>query len=233
MYAPYIFAETPSYAALYKPPRLHSVPLKRDVASGGALLDWYAEVFPAIRKVKGRNPWEGGVVHRLDYETKGLVLAAKTQEFFDHILVQQENGLFVKGYRSVTTRVDGRARAGELPASVESAFRTFGPGRRMVKPVLEPFPRNKRVCLDQGRYYCTKIIEAEEQEDKTVCFRLQIKRGFRHQIRCHLAWIGFPIVHDELYGAPCLQGDLGLVAETLTFSDMDGKWIHYDISDMV
>ncbi|MDR1466311.1 MAG: RNA pseudouridine synthase [Treponema sp.] len=234
MYSPYIFAETPSYAALYKPPRMHSVPLKRDPASvhRRTLLDWYAGIFPEVREVKGRNPWEGGIVHRLDYETRGLVLAAKTQAFFNHILIQQEKGLFVKGYRSVTTKTV--EAAGGIPACVESAFRSYGPSGGMVKPILKPFPKNKEVCLDQGRYYCTRIVDAIEREDGTVCFRLQLKRGFRHQIRCHLAWIGFPIVHDMLYGAAYYrQGDLALSAEALTFLDVDGTRVHYTMDSIV
>jgi 23S rRNA pseudouridine1911/1915/1917 synthase len=201
------------------------------------LLDWYAEIFPGIREVKGKNPWEGGIVHRLDYETRGLVLAAKTQAFLDCILVQQEKGLFTKTYCSITKRVNGGAFIDKIPMSVESAFRPFGAGGRMVKPILKPFPKNKDVCLDRGRYYCTEIIESMEREDGTVCFRLQIKRGFRHQIRSHLAWLGFPIVHDTLYGAPYYSsdqsGDLALVAETLSFFDVDGAPIHITpVSDM-
>ncbi|MDR1216403.1 MAG: RNA pseudouridine synthase [Treponema sp.] len=229
MYTPYIVTETSSYAVLYKPPRLHSVPLKRNVASI-SLLDWYAEIFPKIREVKGKNPWEGGIVHRLDYETKGLVLAAKTQAFLHRILAQQEKGFFIKTYCAITKRVNGAALPGEFPVSVESAFRAVGPGGRVVKPILKPFPKNKDVCLDQGRYYCTEIIESMEREDGTVCFRLRIKRGFRHQIRSHLAWLGFPIMHDTLYGAPYYSsdqsGDLALTAEMLSFLDVHGEPIY-------
>ncbi|MDR0411345.1 MAG: RNA pseudouridine synthase [Treponema sp.] len=228
MASPYIFAETLSYAVLYKPPHLHSVPLKRDTAY--TLLDWYAETFPSIREVQGRNPWEGGIVHRLDYETKGLVLAAKTQAFLDHILVQQERGFFIKEYCSITKDTKGTS-IDKFPASVESAFSPFGPGRRMVKPVLKPFPKNKDICLDQGRYYCTKIIESVNRRDGTICFHLQIKRGFRHQIRCHLAWIGFPIVNDSLYGVPysVQRGELALTAEAFSFFEKDGTLIRHTI----
>jgi 23S rRNA pseudouridine1911/1915/1917 synthase len=36
-------------------------------------------------------------------------------------------------------------------------------------------------------------------------FGLRILRGFRHQIRCHLAWIGEPVLYDTLYGGPNFQ----------------------------
>jgi 23S rRNA pseudouridine1911/1915/1917 synthase len=52
------------------------------------------------------------------------------------------------------------------------------------------------------------------------CFRLEISRGFRHQIRCHLAWLGFPLLGDLLYGGP--PGDspgLALLAEEISFPD--------------
>jgi 23S rRNA pseudouridine1911/1915/1917 synthase len=40
-------------------------------------------------------------------------------------------------------------------------------------------------------------------------FNLRIRRGFRHQIRCHLAWIGKPILYDTLYGGEDPQGRAG------------------------
>jgi 23S rRNA pseudouridine1911/1915/1917 synthase len=103
---------------------------------------------------------------------------------------------------------------------IESFFRPWGPGRKAVRPVTaaQTLSRRKKteIAGDQGSCYRTEILALgnlglEIQEGKSGppvfpepqglrVFSLQIRRGFRHQIRCHLAWIGEPILYDTLYG---------------------------------
>jgi 23S rRNA pseudouridine1911/1915/1917 synthase len=218
-----IIAETDSYAVVYKPPGMHSVPLK--TSHTATLLDWYAGIFPPVLEVQGRQAWEGGVLHRLDYETDGLVLIAKTQAALNALCVQQERGNFVKEYGALSVGApvppgfppppDGTSRF------IESAFRTFGTGRKAVRPVLEPFPHGKTITLDQGVYYRTEILEKISVE-KHRYFRLRLKRGFRHQVRCHLAWIAYPLLNDVLYGGTETDDRrIPLRAETIAFYDPD------------
>jgi 23S rRNA pseudouridine1911/1915/1917 synthase len=50
---------------------------------------------------------------------------------------------------------------------------------------------------------------------------VRIDRGFRHQIRCHLAWLGYPLINDALYGGasrPEYPG-LALLAGAISFPD--------------
>jgi 23S rRNA pseudouridine1911/1915/1917 synthase len=71
--------------------------------------------------------------------------------------------------------------------------------------------KDRPAARDRGGYYRTEIIALKEfsglpsagGQGKAAglrVFRLRIRRGFRHQIRCHLAWIGEPILNDTLYG---------------------------------
>jgi 23S rRNA pseudouridine1911/1915/1917 synthase len=256
---PSILAETSSYTVVYKPPRMHTVPLSnkqrnrreqerlQDRPASGTpqtLLDWYAAVFPEAKAVCGRQPWEFGVLHRLDFETCGLVLIAKTQGAFDALMRGQEQGLFVKTYRAESA---GQARGcgpGFPPRPytgvtsgcvIESAFRAFGPGRVAVRPVLTPFPKNKDIALDRGAYYKTEILEKTEEAGRAVAFRINLKRGFRHQIRCHLAWLGYPLLNDSLYGIAGVQGPpapLGLCAVGLAFIDpAENVRVSYTLDD--
>ncbi|MDR2485478.1 MAG: RNA pseudouridine synthase [Treponema sp.] len=246
---PYVVDETPAYAVVYKPPRMHSVPLKSDAGRRNkTLLDWCAGLFPEVLTVQGKNPWEGGLLHRLDYETRGLVLAAKTQTAMDVLGFQQEAGLFIKAYSALsvpqkTLPVPGfppRPRIPGLPFGIESAFRAFGPGQRAVRPVALSClrvsdssikKRSRRPALDRDQAYRTEILEKQGLGTYT-CFHLQIKRGFRHQIRCHLAWLGFPLLNDALYGGVSEDGvppreagfaPLALIGRSVSFYDPVSK----------
>jgi 23S rRNA pseudouridine1911/1915/1917 synthase len=209
MIEPRIVDLQPDYLVAYKPPGMHSVFLKKQEGREGreeTLLDWCSRFYPEVLGVKGRNPWEGGIVHRLDYETEGLVLFARTQKALDSFLSQQKEGKFSKIY----TALSGGKRF-TLPGwppvppilspnsgdpvilasnAIESGFRPYGPGRRAVRPVINPPPM---------KIYRSGILSMEAREGVTL-FEVQIQRGFRHQIRCHLAWLGYPLVNDPLYG---------------------------------
>jgi 23S rRNA pseudouridine1911/1915/1917 synthase len=261
---PYVADLTPGYAVLYKPPLMHSVPLKGSaeaapigeyvnragrIAGAGpaSLLDWCALRYPEVLAVRGRQAWEGGLVHRLDYGAQGLVLAARTQAAMDAFTAQQEAGLFVKGYSALSM---GKAAAlpgfppppygitfnAAEPLAMESGFRPYGPGRKSVRPVIAGG------VLDRGAPYRTAVLD--RRRGGGYCFfRLSLIRGFRHQIRCHLAWFGYPIVNDVLYGGVVRNkegaghggesGGLALRGDTLSFEDpLTGKNRTYTIPPM-
>ncbi|MDR1949097.1 MAG: RNA pseudouridine synthase, partial [Spirochaetaceae bacterium] len=142
---PWVLFDGPDYAVVYKPPGMFSAPQKRD-AGGKTLLGWYADRFPAVLEIRGRQAWEGGILHRLDYETSGLVLFAKNQTAMETLSARQAAGCFVKDYQALTakerspTRLPGfppppEAADSPEPRSIESAFRPYGPGRKVVRPV--------------------------------------------------------------------------------------------------
>jgi 23S rRNA pseudouridine1911/1915/1917 synthase len=243
---PVLVEESADFAVVWKPPRMHCAPLK---GGGGTLLDWYAARFPPVRDMPGRSAGEGGLVHRLDFETQGLVLFAKNQRTLDFFLARQAEGSFVKEYRArcvkTTCRLPGfppppaapvfSANTAPLPLCIESFFRPYGPGRKQVRPLNGADPARWELAADRGGPYRTEIREFSAlfpggpEEDGPIAhngpgsealfgFTLRLRRGFRHQIRCHLAWIGYPIVNDPLYGTDG-GGPLGLSSCGLFFPD--------------
>jgi 23S rRNA pseudouridine1911/1915/1917 synthase len=171
------------------------------------------------------------------------MLVARTQEALDALSAQQEAGLFIKEYTALS------APFSRLPPSfpqppplfappcvIESGFRPFGPGRKAVRPVVFPLKRMpernvKQVALDRGRPYQTEIIETRELED-CVQFKLRLRRGFRHQIRCHLAWLGHPILNDALYGGVDANGSLCLHAYEISFLNLNsGIRVSYSLTE--
>jgi 23S rRNA pseudouridine1911/1915/1917 synthase len=196
---PFIAVCDDSFIAAYKPPRMHSVPLRSD--EEGSLLHWCAARYPEILAVQGQKTVEGGALHRLDYETRGLVLFARTQKALDYFRAEQKAGRFVKTYTAETAKIPRTPPAGFPPkpdglplggGSIESGFRHYGPGRREVRPVAD------------GDLYRTAILAVEEAAN--LRWTVSLTRGFRHQIRCHLAWLGYPILGDALYGGSIDSG---------------------------
>ena len=176
------------FLILYKESGLDTVPLKR--STGPTLLSFAAEEYPEVAAPFSDNYWEGGVLHRLDRGTSGLVLVARKKSFFDKMIEEQRKGRFEKRYVAVTDERNDPLPPGFplcpfefTPSLISSSFRAYGVGRKEVRPVLS-----------DGKAYYTKITGIE---GKRVFVTL--RSGFRHQIRAHLAWLSHPIDGDELY----------------------------------
>ena len=202
-----------------------------------------------IREAQGRGKKaiEAGLLHRLDTDTRGLVLFAKDQSVYDFLAARQEAGQIIKTYCAFVEPCRPDAAVHRI-AAVESQFRNFGPGAKMVAPV---FPGSRQYKKD-GRLYTT-VIEALEElplpveelrlsvdipppspvdvsasSPPLIRVRCRLSRGYRHQVRAHLASIGLPIVGDPLYAlqkAETVRGaenrgvSLQLYAVSLEFPD--------------
>ncbi|MDR0637679.1 MAG: RNA pseudouridine synthase [Spirochaetaceae bacterium] len=222
---PRITAETPSYIVVDKPHNMHTAPLH--AGEERTLLGWCAHAYPEVLTVRGRKAMEGGLLHRLDYETAGLVLIARTQSVYDFLAAEQDAGRFEKEYTAVTQPMPKTARTvwnmeiypaliipdGIESCTIESCFRHYGLGQKLVKP--EPCESGR---FQAARRYITRILSKEEHGGLVV-FRIRLTQGFRHQIRAHLAWTEYPINNDMRYGGVNTGGPLELTADSLLFTD--------------
>jgi 23S rRNA pseudouridine1911/1915/1917 synthase len=238
---PYIIEETNDFAVVFKPPKMHSAMLKQK--NGGTLIEWYSAQSPPVFDL----------MHRLDFETHGLVLLAKTIESFEFFKALQDRGEFVKEYSAVCSNAvcaDSVSVEGfppppdigsldpspEKPLVIESYFRPYGHGRKLVRPVINDGKKHKEIAMDKGSFYKTEITAIDGN-----VFTIKIRRGFRHQIRCHLCWIGFPILNDPLYNQASVYNqaptepdqNLALRAHALFFIDpSSGKQREYRIEPL-
>ncbi len=233
----HIIAETPYYLVVDKPSGLPTVPLKKDPPTKETLLSLLAQQYPSILKF-GKNPWEGGVLHRLDTLTRGLVLVAKDQNSYAMLQKQQDSGIIVKDYLAVSSM-----RRNQLPVGfssfpygditdgdehvIGSWFRAFGQKGTVVRPVGKDDPKPWK-SKSTGTWYETRV-KLIDQGKGSFSFACQIVQGFRHQIRCHLAWAGFPLDGDESYRG-MKDKPFGLSAVALSFQDpVSGKDVHYTL----
>lgn len=204
-------SDSSPFLVLFKPAGLPSAPLYEGDES---LLTEAIKLFPEIALVQGKKEVEHGLVHRIDTETQGLVLIATSQAAYDSLILSQKEGKFEKWYRAEVDRLPDCAESlsgfPPLPESVrlsggrdfllQSSFRPFGSGGREVRPVT---PCSGRSALKKGgsSIYTTEI--SFESGNVAIC---HINAGYRHQVRCHLAWCGFPVKGDKTYNPLCKGG---------------------------
>lgn len=121
-----------------------------------------------------------GIVHRLDRETSGLMVIAKTFEAQDSLLDQFQNRQVEKLYNCVS--------CGEIK---EDLGRIDVPIGRIAGQKIKASPI--------GRESLTEYQVIERKNGYTLV-ELTPKTGRTNQLRVHMAWLGYPVLGDWLYG---------------------------------
>jgi 23S rRNA pseudouridine1911/1915/1917 synthase len=137
----------------------------------------------------GEEPWRAGIVHRLDRDTSGLLVVAKSEETHRALKVLLSTRRI---HREYLTLVDGHpeARTGTIEAPI---------GRDRRDPLLMSIdsaaPREARTHF-----------ELERLLPDTALLRVMLETGRTHQIRVHMAAIGHPVLGDQQYGGRMAYG---------------------------
>lgn len=175
--------------AVAKPAGVPTHPLRpgeRDTLAG-ALLARHPECADV-----GDDPREAGFVHRLDVDTSGVLLAARTRAAWLALRAAFHAGRATKEYLALV--------AGELPAEGELRLALTHDPRdpRRMRTVADDAPgalpaRSRYRRLGSGSGFTLVLVIAHT--------------GRMHQVRVHLAHLGCPLVGDTLYGGPASPGD--------------------------
>lgn len=126
-----------------------------------------------------------GIVHRLDKDTSGIMVVAKTD---------LSHRLLVDAFKE-------RAVDKEYFALVFGHLEKKS-GRIVTSISRHPVNRQKMaVCKEgRGRYAASKYQVVEEYGEGSSLVQVQIETGRTHQIRVHMAFLGHPVAGDTLYG---------------------------------
>lgn len=182
---PVLFEDT-NLLALSKPAGLSMHP--RQTGEKGTLIDWLLAYSPAIASI-GEDPLRPGLVHRLDRETSGVVVVAKTKEAFLALKKLFQKRKIKKTYLALIYG-ELKEKKGLFEASLG---RIRGSLRRG-----SPLPTSKREFGGKTREALTEYTLHTSYPHYSF-LTLEPKTGRTHQIRVHLSEKGHPIVGDELY----------------------------------
>jgi 23S rRNA pseudouridine1911/1915/1917 synthase len=175
--------------------------------------------FPDIKNVG--QPHRPGIVHRLDEDTSGLLLIAKTSQAYEFLKAKFMERQIDKQYLALVHGV---------PKKLHDIIDA---------PLAKNF-RGRKMNVGEGKEAVTEysVLATNEKDvsglDQMALLRVKLHTGRTHQIRAHLAHINHPIVGDQTYGGTYKQADMEVLnrqflhAYHLRFELLDGTWIELE-----
>ena len=209
-------------------------------ASGPFITDWIVKHYPAIVGVgdvmtgqDGQEINRAGIVHRLDRETSGALIIAKTKESHASLKKQFQDRTISKRYLAFVW--------GEMKENFGTITRSIGRSKSDFRKYSAQ--RGAKGDMKEAETYWTKLgtssifIESvvdkkgkvEKVEEKFSYIEVEPKTGRTHQIRVHFNAINHPVVGDSLYAPkrPKVLGfeRLALHSKSIEFKTLEDKTI--------
>jgi len=202
------------------------------------LVDWVLEKYPEIKNIgepislsNGGKIIRPGIVHRLDRETSGVIIVAKTKDSFEYLKKQFQDHKIKKTYMAIvyghikkdSGMIDkqiGKSRSDFRKWSAE-----YGARGKLRDAITEYNVLLRGKILESSKHKKPEIV----QVIPVTHLKVNPKTGRTHQIRVHLKSIGHPVLCDNLYAVnkPCPRefGRLALHALSVEFKAISGEYL--------
>jgi len=123
-----------------------------------------------------------GIVHRLDRDTSGLLVVAKTEAALENLSDQFRDRTVFKSYVAL---VHGRVLSNS---------------GKIDQPLARDPSNRTRMAVVRGGRNALTLYRVRHAYQRFTLLDIDLKTGRTHQIRVHLAWLKHPVVGDETYG---------------------------------
>ncbi len=193
--------------------------------------DFVLEKYPETKEVgepmririggEEKTIYRPGIVHRLDKDTSGVMVIAKTQDFFEYIKEQFKNRKVKKTYNAIVWG-HFKEKEGVVKESIGRSASDFRKWSAM---------RGKRGELREAVTEYQVLDEFEKGGEKFSFIEVSPKTGRTHQIRVHMQYLQRPIVCDPLYAGKksCpMVGRLALHARKIEFLGPSGEIFSFE-----
>lgn len=197
-------------------------------STDATLVDWILNTYPTLITVgepgilhDGKEAPRPGIVHRIDKDTSGVLIIAKTPESFAFLKESFKNREVKKQYAAFVY--------GSVKEKYDVINRPIGKSKK--DPRMWSAQRGARGTIRDAitEYRVRARVPAQAGDTGVTYLEVRPKTGRTHQIRVHMKAINHPIVCDTLY-APKMPPVLGferlaLHAEKISFTSVSGKEI--------
>jgi len=184
----HVVFEDDHMVVLNKPPGLvvHPAPGNYAGTLVNALLYHYGSLPSSgkgISEGAGSERERAGIVHRLDKDTSGVMVVARTEQALKALTAQFKNRVVQKKYLALVAGVIKKG-SGTIDAAI---------GRHVKE-------RKKISVHTASPREAVTLFKVKERFKKATLVEVEIKTGRTHQIRVHMAHLGYPVLGDRVYG---------------------------------